>query len=199
MLSNSDLLTSSLWVGILTLVCGVFTVVAFIFKWGFRFRFVGVTGFMGVLTVGLFALSLGLLTRVDIPGAIPYTLVYDTGGAETVIMVPPSIAKSELEATLRQAASDLYSLGRGAGGSGLMTIRVRTIVHPEPGVSQPLYLGEVRRSLAQREDEQMQIELFSESVATLQEYQQKPDAGRRGSSYEARLRGLGVVSGKNGV
>ncbi|HLO49757.1 MAG TPA: Ycf51 family protein, partial [Kamptonema sp.] len=109
MTPNSDLLTYSQWMGILTAVFAVITLLGFIVKWGFRFRLVGITSFMGVLTVGIFALSLGLYTRAEIPGAVRYTLVYDTGGAQTVIVVPPTIAESELEATMRQAAGDLYS------------------------------------------------------------------------------------------
>ncbi|OCQ94679.1 hypothetical protein BCD67_04215 [Oscillatoriales cyanobacterium USR001] len=171
MIPNSDLLTYSQWMGILTLIAAVFTVFAFVLKWGFRFRFVGVTGFLGVLTIGIFSLSLGLYTRAEISGAIPYTLVYDNGGAKTVIAVPPTIAESELEATMRQAAGDLFSFGRGGGVTNLMTIRVRTILHPKSGVSLPLYLGEVRRSLSVREDDKMAIDIFPDSLARLKESQ----------------------------
>ena len=94
MTPNSDLLTYTQWMGILTAVIAVITVLAFILKWGFRFRLVGVTSFMGVLTFGIFALSLALYTRAEIPGAVRYTLVYDTGGAQTVIAVSPNIGES---------------------------------------------------------------------------------------------------------
>jgi hypothetical protein len=167
---NSDLLMYSQWAGILTAALAVLTVLAFFLKWGFRFRLVGVTSFMGVIAISIFGLGLGLFTRTEIPGAVRYSLVYDTGGAQTVITVPPTIAPSELEATMRQAAADLYSPGRSGRGKDYMTIRVRTIVHPEPGVSQPLFLGEVRRSLAKQDDEKMAIDIFPERVAALQKY-----------------------------
>jgi len=48
-----------------------------------------------------------------------------------------------------------------------LTIRARTIIHPEPGISQPLVLGQVQRSLATREDEQMAINIYPESFAQL--------------------------------
>jgi Protein of function (DUF2518) len=168
---NSNLLMYAQWVGILTIILAVVTAIAFILQWSFRFRLVGVTSFMGVIAASIFGLGLGLFTRTVIPGAIRYSLVYDTGGAQTVIVVPPTIAESELEATMRQAAADLYSPGRSGRGTSYMTIRVRTIVHPEPGVSQPLFLGEVRRSLAIRDDDKMAIEIFPEKVATLKKYQ----------------------------
>lgn len=168
---NSNLLIYAQWAGILTVALAILTVIAFIFKWGFRFRLVGVTSFMGVIAASIFGLGLGLFSRTEIPGAVRYSLVYDTGGAQTVVTVPPTITESELEATMRQAAADLYSPGRSGRGRDYLTIRVRTVVHPEPGLSQPLFLGEVRRSLATRDDDKMAIEIFPEKVATLKKYQ----------------------------
>lgn len=162
-----DFFTIGRWMGILTIVFAVLAVLGFIFKWGIRFRLVGVTGFMGVLTGGLFSLYLGLSTHTTIPGAVRYSVVYDNGASQVVIAVSPQIAESELEATLRQAASDLYSFGRLGQVGNQMTIRARTIIHPESGVSKPLYLGQVRRSLASREDEQMQIDIYPENLAQL--------------------------------
>jgi hypothetical protein len=157
------------WSGILTLVFLVLTVLSFIFKWGIRFRLVGATGFTAVLTVGLFGLGLGLFTRTVVPGAVRYVTVYDSGATQVVIAVPPEVTESALNATLQQAASDLYSFGRLGSSSNQLTIRARTVIHPEPGVSKPLFLGQVKRSLAQREDENMEIEVFSESFAQIPE------------------------------
>jgi hypothetical protein len=167
MLTTADFLTFTKWAGILTLACAVITLVAFIFKWGFRFRLVGATGLLGVLTTGLFALAIVPFSRTVIPGAVKFNVVYDTGAAQTVIVVPKEITESELEATLRQAASDLFSYGRLSGLDNQLTIRARTILHPEPGVSKPLFLGQVKRSLATRDDENMAVEIYSESFAQL--------------------------------
>ena len=163
----TDFSTYAQWAGILTLGCLLLTVVAFILKWGFRFRLVGATSFMGVLTLGLFALGLGLFTHTVIPGAVRYTLVYDNGANQAVIVVPTPISESEVEATLRQAAYDLYSAGRLGLGDDRLIVRARTVLHPEAGVSKPLYLGQVKRSLASREDDQMQVQVFSENLAQL--------------------------------
>ncbi|NEP77755.1 MAG: DUF2518 family protein [Okeania sp. SIO3C4] len=170
MLSTTEILIGAKWFGIATIGFFILTIIGFISKWGFRFRLVGVTGFMGVLTAGLFGLSLGLFTRVEIPGAVPYSLVYDNGGTQTVIAVSPNITESELTATIKQAAGDLFSPGR-LGTGGKLTIRIRTIIHPEAGVSEPLYLGEVKRSLSQREDENLDIKIFPEILAKLESYQ----------------------------
>lgn len=166
-MSSTDLVTYAQWSGYFTIFCAVIAILGLVLKWGIRFRLVGVTGFMVVLTVGLFALSLGLYTRPVIPGAVKFTRVFDTGSANLVIAVSPEITETELEATLRQAASDLYSPGRLAQGTEKMRIRARTVLHPQPGVSQPLYLGEVKRSLVTRNDDQMEFTLYRDQFAQL--------------------------------
>lgn len=156
------------WSAIATAFFLLLTILAFFLKWGIRFRFVGVTSFMGVLTVGLFALGLGLFTHTVVPGAVRFALVYDNGATQAVISVPPQITESELDATLRQAASDLFSFGRNSiGGEDRLTIRARAFDHPETGVSIPVYLGQVKRSLANRDDDQLQVEIFSKNFAKL--------------------------------
>lgn len=167
MLTTADFLTFTQWMGLLTLACGVLTLLSFLVKWGIRFRLVGITSFLGVLTVGLFALSIVPFTRTVIPGAARFSVVYDSGGNQAVIAVSPQITESELDATLRQAAGDLFSYGRLGGVDNQMLVRARTIIHPEPGVSKPLFLGEVKRSLATRNDEQMVVDIYSESFAQL--------------------------------
>lgn len=162
----TDLTVYAQGAGILTLLCLGLTLIAWLANWGFRFRLVGITGFMTVLTVGLFGLSLGLTPRSVIPGALRFSLVYDNGGDQAVIAVPNQVTSEEVEATLRQAADDLYSYGR-IGPEGKLTIRIRTVTHPETGVSQPIYLGEVKRSLSQRQDENMEIQLFEDKIAQL--------------------------------
>ena len=167
MLTTASFLQYAQWMGIAALALAVLTGVGFLFKWGIRFRLVGVTGFTIVLTAGLFALGLVPFTRTTIPGAVRFTTVYDRGATQTVISVPPTISETELVATLKQAASDLFSYGRLSPGGEPLLIRARTIVHREPGVSQPLFLGEIRRSLAVREDPDMTITLYRENLAQL--------------------------------
>lgn len=159
--------TYALWSGYLTLALLGLTVLAFILKWGVRFRLVGVTGFIGVLTVGLFGLGLGFYNRQVVPGAVRYYLVYDNSANQVVVSVKPDVSLDEIEATLRQASSDLYSPGRLGLGQDLLTIRLRTVIHPEEGLSVPLYLGQVKRSLSNRDDKNMQIDVFKENFAKL--------------------------------
>lgn len=138
MLTPADFATYSRWAGVATLVMASLTVLTFVFRWGVRFRFVGITGFLGVVTVGLFALSIVPIVHSPVPGAAKYTLVYDNGATQVVITVPPDIERSTLEATLVQAANDLFSLGRLGRGGDRLTVIARTVVHPEPGVTEPV-------------------------------------------------------------
>ncbi|MGK7950154.1 MAG: Ycf51 family protein [Xenococcaceae cyanobacterium] len=164
----TDLLTYVKWSAIATLAFLVLTVISFIVGWGFRFRLVGVTSFMGVVTLSILALKLGLFTRVQIEGATRYTLVYDNGANQAVVAVSPQIEKSEIEPTLRQAAVDLFSYGRtGINKDDKLTIRLRTVIHPESNMSEPLYLGQIKRSLFTKNDENTEIDLFSQNIAQL--------------------------------
>ncbi|WP_298976506.1 Ycf51 family protein [uncultured Thermosynechococcus sp.] len=164
MLTPADFATYSRWAGVATLVMAGLTVLTFVFRWGVRFRFVGITGFLGVVTVGLFALSIVPIVRAPVPGAAKYTLVYDNGATQVVITVPPAIERSALEATLVQAANDLFSLGRLGRGGDRLTVIARTVVHPEPGVTEPVILGVATRSLSDRANSTVTVRLLEPSA-----------------------------------
>lgn len=155
------------WCALLMLASGMFTGLAFVFKWGIRFRFVGVTSLLGVLTGSLLALSFFPLSKAVIPGAAKYNLVYDLAGPQVVIAVPPNITASTLEATLLQASENLFSPGRGGRGAQQMTIKVRTILHQESGMSQLIPLGQIQRSLTVHDDPNAKITLNEENLAAL--------------------------------
>lgn len=165
---NIDFVLIAQYMGILVLVCALITGIAFARQWGWRFRMVGVTSFSVVLTIALFTLSLNPVTRKTVPGAVHFSLVYDRMGPQAVIAVPPDITEAQLEATLKQAASNLFSPGRnGQGVSGEFTIRARTVLHPREGVSQPLYIGQVKRSLRRRDDPNVRVEIFRDKLASI--------------------------------
>jgi len=164
--TTANFLSAAEWGGILTLAGGAIVALAFWLKWGIRFRLVGAVGFMGVLTVGLFGLGLVPFVRTSVPGAVPYTTIYDAGANEAVIAVRVPITEDALTATLKQAAGNLFSPGRLNRDDGQLLIRARTVLHPEPGISQPLYLGQVTRSLLGGEDT-MEITLFHDNLTKL--------------------------------
>lgn len=166
MVSTADLLTYAQWIAIAGGALTLVTIAAWIASWGIRYRLVGVTSFTFVVAASVFALGLGLFQRTVVPGSIAYTRVFDTDTDRIVIAVPATIQSEQIDATLRQAASDLFSPGR-TSTTGVLTVRARTVLHPQPGLSLPLYVGEVRRSLSSREDESMVVELYPDNIALL--------------------------------
>lgn len=150
-----------------TLAFGVLSAIAWFAQWGLRFRLVGATGFMMVLTVGMFGLSLGLFTRQVVPGAVTYSLVYDNGANQAVIAVAPDVTPDQVAATLQQAANDLYSYGRSGAAVSMMHVRARTLIHPQDGVSQPVYLGEAERSLGRRDSGAIAVQVNEENFSAL--------------------------------
>lgn len=166
----TDIFVYAKWSAYATILCLVVAILSFIVGWGFRFRLVGVTSFMGVVTAGIFALGLGLFPHTEIPGAARYTLIYDNGANQAVVAVTPDIEMSAIEPTLLQAATDLDSYGRtGVGGNNQFTVKLRTVLHPHPGISQPLFLGEAKRSLIVRGDEGIEINIFSKNLSKLKQ------------------------------
>lgn len=164
----TDIFVYAKWSGIATIFCLVIAILSFLLGWSLRFRLVGVTSFMGVITAGIFALGLGLFTHTEIPGATRYTLIYDNGANQAVIAVAPDIEKSAIEPTLLQAISDLYSYGRtGVDGNNQFTVKIRTVLHPKEGVSQPLLLGEAKRLIIARGNEAIETNIFSKNLSKL--------------------------------
>ncbi len=166
MFSPEQFLQATGWFAIGTVAFGAITAIAFLLKWGLRFRLVGATGFMGVLTVGLFGLSFQPFTQTMIPGAVPYATVFDSGSSQIVIAVPNAIDATALEATLQQAASNLLKPSRiGGAGKNTPTIRARAIVHAA-GASELVYVGKVTPGEGRTPEERAPIvEIYPDRLA----------------------------------
>ena len=152
MLTPDNFLTATLWAALGTLALAGLAGLAFVLQWGLRFRLVGATGFAAVLTVGLLGLSFEPFSRTAVLGAIPYTTVYDSGASQIVMTVPPTITPDALEATLRQAASNLFKPYRLGMPGQTATIRARTVAHDPGGISRLLYLGQIQSTPKGSED-----------------------------------------------
>jgi Protein of function (DUF2518) len=165
--TTADFFLACQWVGGATLLVALLAGIGFVFQWGIRFRLVGIAGFLVVFTVGLFGLSIVPFTRTIVPGSIPYSLVFDNGVSRAVIAVPPTVTPTQLEATLRQAGgSTLKGYGRLNRADELSTLRARTILHPEPGVSQLVYLGQIQR-IPNGGETPFKVEVFTQKFAML--------------------------------
>ena len=166
----AEFLEATKYFGIATLTMAGITLLAFVLGWGFRFRLVGITSFMGVLTAGMFGLSFEPFTQTVVPGSVAFQTVYDSGAAQIVIKVPDSINRTELEATLDQAASNLLKPSRLAGIGQIPTIRARTIVHEPGGISKLIYLGQVQPVATPGAPPSISITLFEDAFAELPQF-----------------------------
>jgi hypothetical protein len=163
----ADFLEVTKYAGAATLALAAITVLAFVLGWGFRFRLVGITSFMGVLAAGLFGLSFQPFTQTVIPGSVPYQTVYDSGAAQIVITVPQSVTASELEATLQQAATNLLKPSRLGRPDQVATIRARTLLHETEGASRLLYLGQVQAKPDPATGDRFTISVWPDALAQL--------------------------------
>ncbi|MEO0455740.1 MAG: Ycf51 family protein [Cyanobacteria bacterium P01_A01_bin.114] len=157
-------LEATQWMGIATLALAALATLGFVLQWGLRFRLVGAAGFSAVLTVGLFGLSFEPLLPAAVPGALPYTTVFDSGATQIVIKVPQTITATELDATLQQAAKNLFRASR-LGRSGQQpTIRARTLVHKPDDASELVYVGEVQPRPGDN-DNPLSVKIYNQQLA----------------------------------
>jgi hypothetical protein len=138
----------------------VMTAFAFLTKQAWRFKVVGYTGFLGVLTTGLFALVPAFTPRTKIQGSQPYQIVFDQYRGRVVVAVADSMTPQALTSTLQQVRNQVGGTGRRTGG-GEIEIVARTLINSEPGVSQVLYLGTLVASLTDKNREKITLSAAS--------------------------------------
>jgi hypothetical protein len=167
---STDLFLLAAQVGLgVTGLLALVTFVAWLRKMNLRFALVGYTAFCLVLTVGCYALTLTPIMKTSIPGAARFSTVYDRGANQAVIKVDRKITPDQLRLTLEQAALNLGSSGRySADGSRQFRVRARTVLHPEKGVSVPLYLGEIERTMGRQSEAEPRITINAEAFEQLQ-------------------------------
>lgn len=140
------LLSAGQWLGVAGGVLALLTLVAFVARWGIRFRLVGITSFTVLLAFSCVAFAISYTPRVEIPGAVTVPVVFDNGTDLVVAVAPPDLAAASIPATVEQVARNLRGNGRKTG-SGQVTVRLRRIENLEPGLSRPVVLAEAIRNL----------------------------------------------------
>ncbi|MEI6828264.1 MAG: Ycf51 family protein [Synechococcaceae cyanobacterium ELA445] len=140
------LLSAGQWLGVAGGVLALLTLVAFVARWGIRFRLVGITSFTVLLAFSCVAFAISYTPRVEIPGAVTVPVVFDNGTDLVVAVAPPDLAAASIPPTVEQVARNLRGNGRNTG-SGQVTVRLRRIENLEPGLSRPVVLAEAIRNL----------------------------------------------------
>ena len=104
-----------------------------------------------------------------IPGAVPFATVYDSGASNIVITVPSTISEAALDATLRQAASNLFKPYRlGVPGNG-PTVVPAPLSMSRGECPRLMYLGQVKPDPSGSKGSDYQVTIDTQKLAQLSE------------------------------
>ncbi len=131
------------WSGLALIVA---TLISFIFRWGPRFRLIGITGFTFLLAASGWAFSQSYTPPVIIDGAIRTPVVFDNGDDLVISQAPIDFEAESIKPTLEQLANNIRGGGR---NGGVVHVRLRQVLPDGEGISRPVILGEAVRDLRQ--------------------------------------------------
>ena len=122
----------------------LFTMLAYLFSWGFKFRLTGITIFTVLLSASCWAFDQSYRPPVSIEGYKYAPIVYDNGFDLVVAQASNDFPKEAIKPTLLQIASNL----KGGGRNGAQVkVRLRKIEAAGDGISKPIVLGEIINDL----------------------------------------------------
>ena len=136
---------SSTWLAWSGLGLSVLTVIAFVTRWGLRFRLVGVSSFTFLLAVSCWAFSISYSPPVRVKGALQVPIVFDNGTNLVVAQASSDFADGAIAPTLDQIAANL----RPGGRNREVRVRLRQLQAVSEGTSRPVVLGETKRDFSQ--------------------------------------------------
>ena len=121
------------------------TVVAFVVRWGIRFRLVGVTSFTVLLSLSCLAFAVSYTPRQLVDGAVSVPVVFDNGTDLVVAAAPADLDPAAFGPSVQQVALNLRGSGR---GTQLVEVRLRRVESTAPGTDTPVVLATAIRNLA---------------------------------------------------
>ena len=136
------LLNAAPWLGWSGLGLLGLTAIAFVARWGVRFRLVGVSSFTLLLAVSCWAFAVSYTPPVVIEGASRAPVVFDNGADLVVAQLPSDASDATIEPTLKQLAGNLRGSGR---STSTVTVRLRSFDTSADGRSRPVVRGELER------------------------------------------------------
>ena len=130
------------WLAWSSLAIGILTLIAFLFKWGIKYRLIGTTIFTLLLSGSCWAFNQSYSPPKQIDGALYVPVVYDNGTDLVVAQAPIDFPEEAIQPSLEQIAENL----KGGSRNGVnVNIRIRTIKPISNGISSPIVLGEIIR------------------------------------------------------
>jgi hypothetical protein len=140
------LLSAGTWLGIAGAALLMITVLAFLLRWGIRFRLVGVSSFTVLLSLSCLAFAVSYAPRDVVEGAVSVPVVFDNGSDLVIAAAPADLPEEAYRPTVEQVARNLRGSGR-KGDNGEVHVRLRRVEAVAPGVDRPVILAEASRSL----------------------------------------------------
>ena len=140
------LLTAGEWLGVASAALLLLTLVAFVVRWGIRFRLVGVTSFTVLLSLSCLAFAVSYTPRQLVDGAVSVPVVFDNGTDLVVAAAPADLDPAAFGPSVQQVALNLRGSGR---GTQLVEVRLRRVESTAPGTDTPVVLATAIRNLAE--------------------------------------------------
>jgi hypothetical protein len=138
------LLTAGEWLGVASAVLLLLTVVAFLVRWGIRFRLVGITSFTVLLSLSCLAFAVSYTPRQLVEGAISVPVVFDNGSDLVIAAAPAQMAPEAYDPSVQQVALNLRGSGR---GTQRVEVRLRRVEPKGDGSDVPVVLATAIRNL----------------------------------------------------
>ena len=136
-----------LWLAMGLTLAVLLSVLAFVLRWGIRFRLVGVTSFTVLLSLSCLAFAVSYAPRTLVEGAVSVPVVFDNGSDLVIAAAPADLPEAAYRPSVEQVAANLRGSGR-RGDGGVVHVRLRRVEPVGPGVDKPVILAAADRSLA---------------------------------------------------
>ena len=154
------------WLAWFGLGLGILALIAFLFKWGIRFRLIGATIFTLLLSGSCWAFIESYRPPITIQGALYVPVVYDNGADLVVAQAPEDFPNDAIQPSLEQIAENLKGGGRNVEN---VFVRIRRIEQVTEGISKPVVLGEIIRDPSKR----LTIPVSLNKIKEMNEFDQK--------------------------
>ena len=130
--------------GFLGIFLLVFTLIAFIFNFGFKFRITGATIFALLLSLSSWAFIQSYTEKVVIEGSKYLPIVYDNGFDLIIAKAEDNFPEEAVKPTLEQLSENLR---KGSRSGANVKIKIRKLEKFSDGVSKPVIIGEVQKNV----------------------------------------------------
>ena len=121
-----------------------FTVIAFLFNFGFKYRIIGATIFSLLLSLSSWAFIQSYTEAVVIENAKYVPIVYDNGFDLIIAKASDDFPEESIEPTLKQLSENLR---KGSRSGANVKIKIRKLERISDGISKPVVIGEVQKNV----------------------------------------------------